>query len=262
MRYDIFRRLQSLRDGNPNYFTNAYILAPALRRILAPADTEVVETEDATAVCHSDNGVRRALLFAKDAHAAAALFDRLPADGQIILEIIDKRERIDGLTEIFTRCGWKHYERLFRMSCSKIIRQGRASAKAELARPGDLPALYAMLHEMFDANISHLPNERQLLDCIEKGEAVVIRDGEKIAAVNISQKTGVRTRYFYQGAVSPEYHGRKYIQTIYDFQYAHSLEGTVFSFWVVESNEVVIHIKTKYGYTPDTNRYLEILSTK
>jgi hypothetical protein len=257
-----FRRLRELRDGNPLYFTNAYFLSPALRRILDAGDTELIDTEDATAVCYSDNGVRRALLFARDARAAAALFGALRADRRIILEIIDREDRIDGVTEIFTRSGWLHYERMIRMSCSNIKPQGYASAKVELAVPDDLPMLHAMLYEMFDANISHLPSKEQLLDCIERSEVAVIRDGERIAALNIMQKTGERTRYFYQGAVSPRYHGRKYIQSIYDFQYASLPKGTVVSLWVVESNETITHIHSKYGHRPDPGRCLEILSTK
>jgi GNAT superfamily N-acetyltransferase len=262
MRYDIFQKLQTLRAGNPLYFMNAYVLTPALRRILDLEDTEVVDAGDAAAVCYSDNGVRRALLFAKDAYAAAALFGRLRGKGQIILELIDSRDRIDGLTEIFTQSGWRHYERLFRMSCPKIRRQGCVSAEVEFAKPDDLPALHVTLYEMFDANVSHLPSERQLLDCIEKGAVTVIRDGEKIAAMDILQKKGIKRRYLYQGFVHPEYQGRKYMQSIYDFEYASCPEETVFSLWVVESNASIIHIHTKYGYTPDPGRYLAILSTK
>jgi hypothetical protein len=262
MRDAFFRRLRTLRDGNPHYFTNAYILSPALHGILNADGTEVTDAADATAVCYSDNGVRRALLFARDARAAAALFGVLRGDRQIILEIIAGEREIDGLTELFTKSGWKHYERLFRMSCPNISPQGYASAEVELATPKDLKVLHAMLHGMFDANISHLPDERRLLDCIERSEVAVIRDGDEIAAVNVAQKTGERTRYFYQGAVLPTYHGRKYIQSIYDFQYASYPKGTVVSLWVVESNETIIHIHKKYGHRPDANRHLEIFSIK
>jgi hypothetical protein len=257
-----FRRLQELRDGNPRYFTNAYFLSPVLLRILDAGDTELRDAQDAIAVCYSDNGVRRALLFARDACAAAALFGVMRAGRRIILEIIDGRERIDALTEIFTQSGWRHYERMIRMSCSDVKPQGYASAKVELAGPDDLPMLHGMLHEMFDANVSHLPSGRQLLDCIERSEVAVIRDGEKIAALHILQKTGERTRYSYQSVVFPQYRGRKYIQIIYDFQYASLPKGTKVSFWAAEPNETIIHIHKKYGYRPDPNRSLEILSTK
>jgi ribosomal protein S18 acetylase RimI-like enzyme len=90
----------------------------------------------------------------------------------------------------------------------------------------------------------------------------VIRDGERIAALSILQKTGERTRYIYQVAVSPRYHGRKYMQSIFDFQYAPLPKGTAVSLWVAESNGTIIHIHKKYGYRADPRRYLEILSTK
>jgi len=253
----ILKKINGFKLKSPNYFTNAYIEVSALFQLLERETTEIYETERSVAVFFEDNGVHRLYAFAETAEIAAGV--KLPQSrDNVIFEIIEQ-DKNNALTDCFVSNGWEVYQNL--MQLRNVVPLNYAPSMAdtpvEIAGLDDAEAVYQMLFDTFDINVSHLPNKGQLKENIAKGETLIIRDRDKIAAFAIFETTGKKTKYWYQLVVGKDYRGKNYAQALTEFEFLRVDSGTIYSIWVPADYPPVINLHKKNG-AKEYPRYLTV----
>lgn len=113
----------------------------------------------------------------------------------------------------------------------------------------DIPQILELLNLSFNRLYAFLPDRDELEKYIQERRVLVIREGEKIAAVLISSFEK-KVASINQVAVDPAYRGKKLGKTIlraYHSKYINE-DAVLFQHWVDKNNAVAVCMYQNHGY--------------
>ena len=121
----------------------------------------------------------------------------------------------------------------------------------EVARAEDAEEIHAALLANFDVYIDQVQPLEETREAAALGTILLVRDGERIAALLYYDRAGLSTRFRYW-FVLPEYRTEGYGDRLIRRYFHDCAECRRFILWVHESNSRAIPIYRWYGYKADS----------
>lgn len=234
--------------------SNLYLADDALEALIAREGLYVVSTPGAVVFRSAGELLDRIYYAAASPDALRSALAALPAPdaNRYVVDLLGRAETNAPWRECFAAAGFARYGGFLRMQ--RPIPPGMAAVEInpviEDAREDDAPAIAALLQEHFDLYAEHLPDVAHLRRAAADGTVLVVRDGERLAAYFIYDRSGLTTNFRYW-SVLPEYRSLGYGDLLMKRYFQKCADCRRSLLWVRDTNTPAIRIYRWYGYKPD-----------
>jgi ribosomal protein S18 acetylase RimI-like enzyme len=169
-----------------------------------------------------------------------------------IVDIIEKKNNISPIREVFLNSSFRQYTSLIRMS--RIITDSEIYSKKnlniEFANPKKAIEIYDLLQIYFDTFAEQLPFIEEIEFFITKNNIILYLEDDKIIGFLIYELIGL-TSYLRYWFVHPDHRDKKIGSSLLNTFFELSKDTKRQLFWVIESNENAIKRYEHFGFVKE-----------
>ena len=167
--------------------------------------------------------------------------------GELYLDVT-VGNRMNISTSIIGDLGFKEFRTYLKMDCRGSQKSVENEESVSYAEMKDMREIAEMLENSFNPMCDHLPDEKELIDYIEKRKVYAMYEGCDIAGVLLYDNTGARS-YLRCLCVSEKYRAKGYGHVLVSkYHFDHKDAVKLFYLWVDSKNEPAKKLYERFGY--------------
>jgi GNAT superfamily N-acetyltransferase len=169
-----------------------------------------------------------------------------------IVDIVEKKNNIASIREVFHSLHFNQYTSLMRMSrlVTDAEMYSKKNSNIEFANPKKALEIYHLLQNYFDTFAEQLPLLEEIELLISKNNIILYLEEKKIIGFLIYELIGL-TSYLRYWFVHPDHRDKKIGSSLLNIFFELSKNAKRQLFWVIESNENAIKRYEHFGFAKE-----------
>ena len=254
----VYEQMDQARRAGP-LMTNFYPVPDKLQRSVERGQLFSITVGNVLFVLRRDRDFLHLSFVASSAAELATAVREVVASisDTVTVDVLGPRDRVAGITELFTSAGFRGHCELHRMT--KVTKQAEPAPappdpEVVLASRDDAAALAGMLETALDRYTEQIPDEDEMARAIADRKVTVVRaprdSASPIAGMLFSEVTG-QSSLLRHWVVDPAHRDQRVGARLIRRYFADCKDVRRFLLWVISDNHNAIDRYRHYGYQQD-----------